>query len=342
MKTMADQAVMNRTQRHVFDQLLAMGGARPTMKAGLVDALADHLVDNTRRAVADWTGSRLFISKSSVTNTLRCEGLVLAQEATPMATMVGPTAVGIVAHRAVQIAYTHPTLTLEECVQSGLEASVEEERFAEFWDSAGTGRQSDLLMQMLSKTVAFIDSFPPLLSSWTARFEEGFQAPLETMLLGARCDLVLGRPKTDLRQTMFLADLKTGALSDHHFDEAMFYALVATLHYGVAPFRSTVYSLASYEWSDPDVTEDRLFTAADKVIETATKLVGAKSGRRDVDLTAGPHCRFCPARNDCSSFDPDAKPATVSAAPAPMSFAAVSSTGTNATAHEPSVFDIED
>lgn len=306
---------LNRSQRRVFDDLLAMGGSRPVMPDGLVDRLSQHLVAGISDATAQWTGSRLFVSKSLVTNTLRCEGLVLANESSPLTTLAAPTAVGIAAHRAVQIAYTHEQLTAEECVNEAIAASCGEDRFAEFWETAGVGTQSDLTMQILSKTIAFLDSFPPLMPNWSARFEEGFQAPLGPALLGARCDLVLGRPKADQRQTMFLADLKTGSLNDGHFHEAMFYALVSTLHFGVAPYRSAVYSLASLEWTDPDVTEPRLFEAADQVIETVQRYVGAKSGRRPVQLSPGPHCRYCPDKGECESFDPDAEPVSRPVAP---------------------------
>lgn len=337
---MSGPGVMNRTQRHVFDALLAMGGARPVMANGLVDRLAQHLNAGCVQACSQWKGSRLFVSKSLVSNALRCEGLVLANEEHPMTGMAGPTAVGIVAHRAVQIAYTHPRLAIEECVEAGLDASLEEEKFLAFWTSIGPGRQSDLLMQMTSKTVSFLDSFPPLAPSWTPRFEEGFQTPLGPVLLGARCDLVLGRPKPDMKQTMFLADLKTGSLQDHHFDEAMFYALVATLHYGVAPFRSTVYSLSSYEWSDPDVTEDRLFVAADQVIEAVRRVVAAKSGQRELSLSAGAHCTYCPAKASCTAFDPNA--VLADRAVARPEVVPVSITAPVSRSAGTSVFDIED
>ncbi len=303
---MVNAPVMNRTQRHVFDALLAVGGGRPVMPTGLVERLEDYLTEGLARAAEPWSGQRIFLSKTQLIQARACEGLIVANSDAAPGMMAGPTAVGIVAHRAIQICYTHPHLTVEDAVSAALEASCREDGFGAFWEQAPVGVQSDLQVSMLSKTVDFLDSFPALDKAWTPRFEASFQVPAGPVLIGGRCDLVLGRPKTDDRQTMFLADLKTGSLRDSHFDEAMFYALAATLHTGVAPFRSTVYSLASHEWTDPDVDADRLFDIAGATIDAVGHIVAAKTGLREPQLTAGTHCRFCPARDTCPAYDPAA------------------------------------
>ena len=162
--------------------------------------------------------------------------------------------------------------------------------------------RSDLTGQMVSKTTSFLDSFPPLDQQWTPRFEESIQAKLGKVVLGARPDFMLGRPRSDLRQTMFLADMKTGALNDGHFDEAMYYALVATLRFGVAPFRSVVYSLASGEWSEPDVTAALLWHAAQRVVSAVETLTDVLTDRRPALLSAGRWCTWCPAKDTCPAF----------------------------------------
>ena len=87
---------------------------------------------------------------------------------------------------------------------------------------------------------------------------------------------------------MFIADWKSGALRDNHVNEAMFYALVATLRHGIPPYRSTVYSLASGTFTDPDVTAERLRAAAAQVVAGVTAIVDVLT---DEDCTSS----FAPA-----------------------------------------------
>ena len=154
-------------------------------------------------------------------------------------------------------------------------------------------------MQINSRVLNFLDDWPPLESSWSPRFEESITARIGRLTLSCRADLVLGRPRADLRQTLLIVDLKSGALKDEHRDEAMFYALVATLRHGVAPWRSTVYSLSSGEWTDADVTEADLFEQASRVSTAVTKLVDAMTEARALELTPGDHCRWCPVASTC-------------------------------------------
>lgn len=291
---------LTASQVRTFNELLAVGGERPVTPPGLAAELAELIATGTRATVERWTEPRLWLSKSLLVTALRCEGQLVAEASgTRRAGMHPATAVGIVSHRAIQIAHTHVGRPVADYVHAALNAACGEQAFAEFWDAADVGAQSDLLMQMVSKVTSFLDSWPPLNASWTPRFEEPIQARVGNLVLSCRADLVLGRPRPDGRQTMFLADLKSSGLSDHHFDEAMFYALVSTLRHGCAPFRSTVYSLASGDWTDPDVTADRLRAAAEKVVTAVEKITSVLTEARPAELRGGRWCSWCPAKADC-------------------------------------------
>jgi hypothetical protein len=292
--------LLTPSQVDTFDRLLALGAERPMAPAGLVDELRAKIEQGTSAALDRWTERSLWLGKSQLTQALRCEGQTLAEASSPRARGLHPaTAVGIVSHRAVQMASTHPGLAPLHYVEQGIAAALAEDGFREFWTQAPLAEQSDLTMQMVSRTTAFLDSWPPLDPSWSWRFEEPCQAKVGSLTLGARIDLVLGRPRGDGRQTMLLCDLKTGSLSDHHITEADFYALVATLRYGVPPFRSTVYSLASGTWTDPDIDAIRLHRAADQVVQATNSIVDVLTSARRPELTGGMWCRWCPARDTC-------------------------------------------
>lgn len=298
---------MAPAQRRTFDELLVVGGDRPTARAGLVDDLRAALEQATRDAVAAWNQPGLWMTKAGVANALRCSGLVVAQAEAPPAPMPLRAAIGVVAHRAIQIAHTHPGHTIDRYVRAAVRASVcDDDAFGAVWAAADAGTQSDLVMNATSMTVNFLDSWPTLLPDWAPRFEEPIQARVGRLTLSCRADLVLGRPRADNRQTMFLADLKTGGLADHHADEAAFYALVATLRHGVPPWRSTVYSLALGEWTDPDVTEEVLWGAVARVGQAVRTTVEVLTETRSPQLEPGPHCRWCPAAGTCPAVAPGA------------------------------------
>jgi hypothetical protein len=292
------------SQRHTFEELLAIGRERPSMPVGLVERLSEQLTAGTAEAVGLWTEPRLFLTKSMLASVMNCEGLALANRAGAPSTGLFPAvAVGTVAHQAIQMAHTHPGEPVERYITWSIEAQRQDDaRFEELWSGANPARQSDMQAQMVSRVTAFLDTFPPLHQTWTPRFEDPCQAKVGKLTLSARPDLVLGRPRPDAKQSMMIIDFKTGALHEGHAEEAAFYALVATLRHGVAPFRSCVVSLASGEWTEPDVDEAVLSAAAERVVTGVRKLVEVLTDRREPQLTAGAWCRFCPLADSCGTY----------------------------------------
>lgn len=292
------------SQERTFNELLCIGTARPTAPSGLVEELREKIAAGTAATLERWPDRSLWFGKSNLTTASRCEGMIVANAAEGRPPGLHPaTAVGIIAHRAIQISVTHPGKTAAEYVRESVRASRTEEAFSEFWSNAGDGAQSDAITSAISHLISFTDSFPPLDDRWHWRFEESVGAKVGSLTLGARVDLVLGRARADGRQTMVLADFKTSGLSEHHDLEAGFYALVAALRHGVPPWRSCVYSLSAGEWSEPDVTAERLHAVADAVIAGVCSHVEMLTEARDPVLTGGAWCRWCPARSTCPAAE---------------------------------------
>ena len=329
---LSEAPALTPVQTRTFDELLSVGADRPTTPPGLVAELRDLIITGTTDALSRWTEDSLWLSKSKLTTVLRCEGQLAAEAPAARTFSLHPaTAAGIVSHRAIQIAHTHPHRPVADYVNASVRASQEESRFADWWRDAGLGPQSDLITSAVGKVTHFLDSWPPLDPRWSPRFEDSFQVRLGRLTLSARADLVLGRPRADGRQTMLICDLKTGSLAEHHNFEAAFYALVATLRNGCAPFRSTVFSLTSGDWSDPDVDGELLRTTAQTVVAGVAQICEVLGNRRAAELSAGRHCAWCPAKLSCPAYaESQAEPGAASAPPvpvaAPVSLAAPPST----------------
>ena len=300
----AECEALTPAQALTFDRLLELGGTRPVSRPGLAEDLRSYLLEHTSETLAGWTESSMWFGKSMLTSVTRCEGLVVADRARPrtLDSMHPATAAGIVTHRAVQLLYTHPGRSIADQVRSAIDGSIAaEESFAAWWEAASPVEQSDLIVSAEGRTGAFLDSWPALSADWVPRFEQSMQSRAGRLVLGCKPDLTLGRPRADGRQTMLVVDLKSGGLADHHQLEADFYALVTTLRYGVPPFRSVVFSLASGEWTTGEITEERLIETAATVARAVTSTVDVLADKRPAVLTGGTWCRYCPVRTTCAS-----------------------------------------
>lgn len=280
---------MTPRQQDVFDTILQIGVPRPHAPAGVVDRVRDGLTDALVPTLRRWDGSSLWVSKSMLTTVLRCEAGFLADRlAGPAAGKHPSAAAGDLAHRAIQLAYTHPGQPVSSYVSAAAVACRRDDpAFATLWDACDIARQSDLLMTATSRVTALLDSWPALQASWEPRFEEPIQAKVAGVTLSARVDLVLGRPRPSGQQSMLVVDWKSGALREHHEFEASFHALVTTLSYGVPPFRSVVYSLTSGEHIGPQIEESLLMSAVDTTARAVTAMVDLLTSRRSPATTCG-------------------------------------------------------
>jgi hypothetical protein len=293
--TVGSMTNYSAAQQRLIDRLLERPTPEP-LDAAVLERIEKRLFEATAADLCRWGKSRLYVTKHRLTTLERCEGLLVGEAAQPFGGMSPQAAIGLLAHQSIQLAHTHPGRSVADDVTASVQALVaSDDAFAEFWQQTGPVNQSNVQMQAVSFTTTFLDTFPPLSGTFAARFEEAMQAPVGRLVLSARPDLVLGRASDGL----LLIDLKTGGLRDEHAGEAAFYALVAALRYRVLPAGSTVYSLASGEWSDPEVTTSMLEETAEKVAAAAVASVKLLADEAAPTLTPGPWCRYCPLRQTC-------------------------------------------
>ena len=287
-------------QIRTLDRLISVGASRPVSPSELSSELAGRLESGCAAAVGRWTERSLYLTKSSLLTIDRCEGQLLAQAGQPSSGVNSAAASGTATHHAIQLAFTHPGRAAYEYIRQAVAAlRKSDEQFLAWWNDATTSEQSDLLVNATSRLTNFLDDFPPLQEAWNPRFEEPMVAKAGKLTLSCRPDLTMGRPRGDYKQTMLILDFKTGDIKDEHLHEARLYALIATLRHGVAPWRSTVYSLASGDYTDPDVTPEVLFETVNWVIQGVEAYVDVLTEKRSPVLSPGAQCRFCPARDTC-------------------------------------------
>lgn len=289
-------------QINTLNSLIAIGLERPFMEEGLIDNLKNILEEGLRKPLSGWTGKSIYFTKSQFLSSLRCEGQMLADSKKGRVGIIPAVVIGLITHRAVQLSYTHPGKNISEYVKFAITgARSSDPNLDEWWVSAGASAQSDIITQATSKVINFLDDWPSLNPKWSPRFEESITAKIAGVTLSCRADLVLGRPRSDKKQSLLIVDLKSGSINEEHKLEAMFYALVATLRHGVPPWRSIVYSLSSGEWTDGDVTSESLIRTAELIVKSVTAHVDVLTESRLPLLTPGDYCRWCPARSSCPS-----------------------------------------
>lgn len=291
-------------QIRTLDTLLAIGAERPRATEGFAEEVISALSDAMGGELSHWNGSGFFLSKSRYLEQVRCQGLAVARASESAALPGSAILRGKVAHRAIQISYTHPDVSIDGTVKDAL-ASVcaEDADMRSFWEAAAPSTQSDILVAASSALTNFLDDFPPLDPAWSPRFEEPMAARVGHLRLSVRADLMLGRPRGDNVRTLLILDFKSGQLSELHRAEAEFYALVACIRYGVSPWRSSVFSLADGTFTDPDISESELLEVARKVGAAAASQSSLMMERSFPILSPGDHCRFCPVKFECGSSE---------------------------------------
>jgi hypothetical protein len=296
--------------RKVFDSLLDVGAPRPVARADTVDRVIAAFDDAGSHVKRVWSESSMSVGKSALASLARCEGNALALRATSSSSSSShvstASALGQVTHKAVQMSWTHPGRDVGVYVREAIAGCcAESQEFDEFWSTALLSSQSDVMASATVRVTAFVDTFPPLLDEWSPRFEEPMVARLGPIVLTGRPDLVMGRPRDAGRRTMFVCDFKSGDVTDEHVSEAQFYAVLATVRYGVVPWRTTVFSLASGMWTPSDFSDDEVVEAAERVAAGVSSLCDVWTESRPALLTQGRWCRWCPAKVDCPAVTKD-------------------------------------
>jgi hypothetical protein len=293
-------------QEQTLSGLMASEGPRPTFARDLPGRLTALLQSLTASAVSSMPeGGRVVLSKTGLTNLhARCEGLYVA-------TVVGegtfefslPLAVGNLVHKAIEADVVGERLPEPDLVGKALSRlRAGDSVFDSFVESLDEIEQSELRGEAIRQVTLFRATLPPLQKSWAPIPELRVRHELLAgrLLLTGTIDLSLGRPRDEapMEARRLFIELKTGIERPEYVDDLRFYALVATLRFGVPPFRVATLFLEDGSYRQEDVTEDLLEAAARRAAAAATKHVSLLNGGNPL-LRPGPWCSWCPRHDTC-------------------------------------------
>ena len=299
-------------QQRVVEELLAWRTPRPAVDPDLAPRLRRRLETMTRAAAAAVpAGERLSLGKSALA-ALDCDGRFLDRHDTRFA--YTPSMVrGQLAHEAITLDMAgrrsrDPVDVVAHAWRSFSAGGGPATAFLQSVEGVEADGLRNAAMQLM---LEFRDTFPLLPERVPVRAEPGLGVTLHggRISLFGRPDFVLGRVQRRQRR-MLLLDLKSGrgnVSADR--EELRFYALVATLKYGVAPFRTATFYLDEASWDAEDVDEDLLVQAATGIARKAVRaatLTFARPAEPLLQLTPGAACRWCTRAPACPAVRPRA------------------------------------
>lgn len=290
---------LNEAQERVVQELGATAQERPVFPDGLAQGLRERLTEGLRPAAESLEdGDNVYVSKFLLSQVLSCEARHLYELNQDFAWSV-PVARGTVAHKAIELSVHWRTVPIAtELVDQAIGALTNDgSPIADYLLHLPEAERAQLRSDAANATQAFLDGFPPLRSKpqWRAAVEVRgrYEFLNSSFVLSGKVDLSLGGPTGDRSGRVFI-DLKTGRRSRTHVDDLRYYALIETVRYGTPPRMLASYYLDESRLSTETVTQDILWSAADRVIAGIERHLTLQAGEDDPVFRPSFACLWCP------------------------------------------------
>lgn len=289
-------------QQAVIDVLGANPSERPEFDADLRgrlhDSLAEDLAPFTEHLTRD---DPLFVSKRALSQVHGCEELFLHEQTTDFE-WIGPIAVGMVAHKAIELSIhwrgsPHPFDLVDEAMGR---LSGEERGLGLFLSQMPEGERAQLRSDVNDRVAAFLETWPKLKPRWRPVTESRVRAEFlgSRIVLSGKVDLTLGNAE-GMRAGKVIIDLKTGRFRPAHRDDLRYYALIETLRVGTPPRLIASYYLDQGQFVPETVTEDVLDVAAERLVRGVQAMTELADVERDPVKRPSLACNWCPLLPEC-------------------------------------------
>lgn len=304
-----EEARLTPNQIETLDKILRLGGERPNYSIESISEIKS-ILKKTDEYIEKNVKNNLYFAKSDLSNIANCEGLVIAKKEEKVESSVNIyTIIGSISHKAIMMSYTHPNKNVTHYVkESIISLRSQDDKINNFFATCGDARQSEIIGTSISRVTNFLDDWPKLDPSWNPRFEEGIMAKFGKLSFGGRVDLILGRPRTDMKRSLLIVDFKSSGIKENHRNEALYYALACTIRHNLIPWRSIVYSLSSGEFTDLDFSEEELVKFTYNFADKIEKFVNLIYKEKDAVLSFGDHCNYCYKKDNCIEFKKNSDP----------------------------------
>lgn len=297
---------LNEAQQSVVNELGATSEHRPTFADGLAAGLRQHLADGLRDAAGHLReGENLYVTKFLLSQVLSCEARHVHELSAPFAWSV-PVARGTVAHKAIELSVHWRTIPIAaELVDEAIATlSLDGSPISQYLITLPESEHAQLRSEAINATQAFLDGFPPLRSNpqWRPAVEVRgrYEFLKSSFVLAGKVDLSLGGPTGDRSGRVFI-DLKTGRRQRTHADDLRYYALIETVRYGTPPRALASYYLDESRLAVEHVTQDLLWTAANRVIGGVERHLALTEAAADPIYRPSLACRWCSLIGSCES-----------------------------------------
>ena len=293
-------APLSPAQQEVVDQIGAKRETWPEFPAELRVQLKEFIRDGIAEQ-ADRLGDRkIWANKHAVASVHGCEKRYLADREFPGWSV--PLARGTVVHKAIEFSINWQGTPVPVDLVDESMASLEfgEQNIAEFLKDLSNADRAQLRSDAIDLVSKFDECWPDLKKQWRPVTESKVRMELfeGKVVVQGKIDLTLGRAE-GLRAGKVLIDLKSGKVQPYHLDDLRFYAVIETVRIGVPPRRIASYYLDQAKFIADDVTEDMLFSAAERIVRGINRMIELEVDGSDPRITPSPACRWCRALDSC-------------------------------------------
>ncbi len=302
-------------QQRLVDEVLAWGLERPVPPEGLSERLLARLTPalgawiELRAQRPDLARRPLLVTKTRLSR-LVCDGL--QQEPEPYV-HAWANVRGTLVHAAIEADVDGARADDAGAVVERAWHRLATQRPGDpasigSWLNARDGTERDALM---GESRTLLEGFREV---WPELADVPIRVRTEqrlVVMLGGRAvqlqgvpDLIVESPVDDGRARRLIIDLKTGMpRGQRDRDELRFYALLATLAGGSAPFRWATLYVTEGRLEHEDLSEPILATAAERIADAvlqAVRIAQVGEGETQERIAGGAWCRGCARRTTCT------------------------------------------
>lgn len=295
------EEALSPVQQEVVEQIGAKRETWPEFPAELRAELRGELEKGTADHVARLGPDRqIWANKHAIATVHGCEKKFLADREFPGWSV--PLAKGTVIHKAIELSINWPGVAIPADLVDEAMSSLEfsEQNIAGFLQELKEADRAQLRSDAVDMVTKFDECWPRLKKQWRPVTESKVRLDLfdGKVTLQGKIDLTLGRAEGN-KAGKVLIDLKSGKFQPAHMHDLRYYALIEAVRIGVPPRRIASYYLDQGRFHPEDVTEDMLFSAAQRAVDGINRMIELELDASNPRIATSPACRWCKALEVC-------------------------------------------